>query len=572
MAIMIPKNPRQFEAASLEGEMFKALDSLPDDYYIFHSFRITNVDNNTFHESETDFIIFNRELGVISLEAKAGQVSYANGEWLYGNGDPMHNDGPFNQASANKHKLRKHISNTKLFYLLERCKFFHAVWFPSITNDQLSTMHMPSEADRNIVLTEDALIDPEQYLKRIYSIKIYSKGKEVTTKLSEKEGNRLIREVFCPEFNVFPAATFEADLKKIVFHRLLKEQSNILNFLEEQKTAAINGAAGTGKTMIACEKARRHSMAGEKVLFLCFNVQLKEYLENNYRDDNISFYTIAGLVCKICNSATPDYSRAKEILEDMYISGAFPYKHIIIDEGQDFGNDVIEETDIINILYDIIEDHEDLGGSFYVFYDRLQMIQAKNMPRFIEEMDCKLTLYRNCRNTENIATTSLRPITERNPKVYEGAIKGVPATIHYCDDSSNEIHRIDSAIHKLLSEGYKDIVILTTKTENTSVLSGLSYNGKYQNKYKFTTCRKFKGLEADAVVLIDVDKETFTGDNTLIYYVGASRARLRLDVMVILSDEECRDILTNRLRYSGKIKKAKRDFASALNAVGSLRD
>ena len=101
---------------------------------------------------------------------------------------------------------------------------------------------------------------------------------------------------------------------------------------------------------------------------------------------------------------------------------------------------------------------------------------------------------------------------------------------------------------------------------------GLSYDGKYQNKYKFTTCRKYKGLEADAVVLIDVDKETFTGDNALIYYVGASRARLRLDVMVILSDEECRDILTNRLRYSGKIKKAKRDFASALNAVGSLRD
>ena len=99
----------------------------------------------------------------------------------------------------------------------------------------------------------------------------------------------------------------------------------------------------------------------------------------------------------------------------------------------------------------------------------------------------------------------------------------------------------------MLSEGYKDIVILTTKTESTSVLSGLSYDGKYQNKYKFTTCRKYKGLEADAVVLIDVDKETFTGDNALIYYVGTSRARSRLDVMTILSDEECRDILTTRL-------------------------
>ena len=149
--------------------------------------------------------------------------------------------------------------------------------------------------------------------------------------------------------------------------------------------------------------------------------------------------------------------------------------------------------------------------------------------------------------SRRILSLALTLCIPSNPKVYEGAIKGVPATIHYCYDFSNEVHRIDSAINKLLSEGYKDIVILTTKTESTSVLSGLSYDGKYQNKYKFTTCRKFKGLEADAVVLIDVDKETFTGDNALIYYVGTSRARLRLDLMTILSDEECRDILTTRL-------------------------
>ena len=40
-------------------------------------------------------------------------------------------------------------------------------------------------------------------------------------------------------------------------------------------------------------------------------------------------------------------------------------------------------------------------------YDKLQKIQARALPMFIEEADCRLTLYRNCRNTINIATTSL---------------------------------------------------------------------------------------------------------------------------------------------------------------------
>ena len=572
MAIMIPDKPRTFSPASQEGLMFEALALLPDDYYVFHSFRITDVDKNILHESETDFVIYNQKLGVICLEAKAGQVRYSGGEWLYGSGQPMQNDGPFNQASANKFKLIKYISNSHYSDILKRCKFLHAVWFPSITDNQLSSMTMPSEAKKELVLTKEALLNPNEYLQRIFAIKVFSKGNEIITDISDYENGKLIRDIFCPEFNIIPTATYEADLKKMVFHRLLNEQANILNFLVEQKTAAINGAAGTGKTMIACAKASSHAKDGEKVLFLCFNAQLREFLQNNNPNDYITYNTIAGFACGICHSATPDYQRAKEKLEDMYLSGTFPYKHIIIDEGQDFGNDIIEEADIIKLLYDIIIDHEELGGTFYVFYDRLQLIQAKQMPQFIGDMDCKLTLYRNCRNTENIAVTSLKPITERRPKLYAGAVKGVPAKLHYCDSESDEVGRIDSVINRLLADGYKDIVILTCKTENASVLSSLAVNGKYRNKYKFTTCRKFKGLEADAVILIDVDRETFSEEQVLIYYVGASRARLRLDVMVDLTDDECIDILKETLHYAGKIRKPKKDLATALNALGSLNN
>ena len=567
MAIMIPETPHIFEPASQEGLMFDALTLLPDDYYVFHSFRISTVQDNTFHESETDFVIFHKKHGVICLEAKAGHIKYKDGYWYYASGIPMHNDGPFNQASSNKWKLIKYIKNSKACALVDKCKFLHAVWFPSVSDNELRSMTLPPEADKALVLTKEALADPEKFLTRIYSIELPNR---IETNLTEAEAQKLIREIFCPQFNVFPSASLDSDLKKLVFHRLLREQAGILNFLEDQRSASINGAAGTGKTMIAIEKAQRNAAENQSTLFLCYNSQLKKFLSENYSNPKIHYYTIAGLACKLWNTTFPDYKRMKNVLEDMYFSGTFPYDHVVVDEGQDFGSEILEQTDILQLIHDLIIDNEEKNGTFYVFYDRLQLIQADKIPQFIEDSDCKLTLYRNCRNTENIAVTSLRPISERKPKLLENAVKGTPAKIHFCDTEAKAMEELDMTIDNILAEGFKDVVILTCKTEDSSLLKSGIKDGRYRNKYRFTTCRKFKGLEADAIILIDVDGESFNPDNVLIYYVGTSRARLRLDVITMLSDEECLDILQNTLKRTGKIRKPRRELASALNAIGTV--
>ena len=390
MAIMIPNRPHAFAPASLEGVMFTALERLPEEYYVFHSLRLSTVVDNTFHESETDFVVFNKRLGILCLEAKAGQVRYENGYWLYGSGEPMHNGGPFNQAASNKWKLIKYFENHRFTSILEKCKFLHAVWFPSISEIDVRGLRLPTESDKALIMTKEALDDPQQYLERILSTELPN-GKQ--TDLTEQEVNRILREILCPQFNVFPSVTFESDLKKIVFHRMLEEQSGILNFLSEQKTAVINGAAGTGKTMIAVEKAQRHATAGEKVLFLCYNTQLKNYLSENYAHGNIDYYTISGLACKLCNTTTPNYEKMKSVLEDMYVFDNFPYMHIVIDEGQDFGIDAVEETGIIEVLKSIITDIKPDNASFYIFYDKLQLVQSRKIPQYISDADCKLTLF-----------------------------------------------------------------------------------------------------------------------------------------------------------------------------------
>lgn len=566
MAVMIPEKPHHYELASQEGLIFSALEQLADEYYVFHSFRISIVKDDILHENEIDFVIFNRKKGIICLEAKAGRVKYENGYWYYSNGVPMHNGGPFNQADANKWKLKKYFEDKKQTDVLKKCKFLHAVWFPSVTNEMLKNMTLPSEADSQMILTKEALTEPQAYIDKVFDIKLPN---GIETDVSETSCKMIIRNILCPQFDVFPTSSLEADLKKTAFHRLLREQAGILNFLGEQKTAVINGAAGTGKTMIAVEKAFRHASEREKVLFLCYNVQLKNHLLEHYENDYIDFYTISGFSCKTCDTKEPDFEKMKEKLDDYYLSETFPYQHVIIDEGQDFGIDDIEEANILQAIKDIIVDNEALNGTFYVFYDRLQLIQARHSPQFIENADCKLTLYRNCRNTENIAITSLKPICERMPKLIEGCVKGAPARMFFCTSKERAREQLELILETLHSEGYKEIAILTCDTEQNSIFAEYVKDGKYNNTI-FTTCRKFKGLEADAVILVDVNRKTFSKENVMLYYVGASRARIQLDVITTLTDEECMDVLQMCLNKKGKIKRAQRNLSSALNAIGYI--
>ena len=70
---------------------------------------------------------------------------------------------------------------------------------------------------------------------------------------------------------------------------LTEKQVEILNTLNEETRYAINGAAGTGKTVLAMELAKRHCEAGDTIALLCSNPNLIHHLEpwaKKTSDDN----------------------------------------------------------------------------------------------------------------------------------------------------------------------------------------------------------------------------------------------------------------------------------------------
>ena len=81
---------------------------------------------------------------------------------------------------------------------------------------------------------------------------------------------------------------------------------------------------------------------------------------------------------------------------------------------------------------------------------------------------------------------------------------------------------------------------------------------KNSNGILFTTVRKFKGLEAMAVICIDIDSETFENDrNRNVFYVGTSRAMSYLDLITSTSPEELAATITGNDSYHKRPKAIK---------------
>lgn len=565
MAKMIPDMPKLFDPRSHEGLMFAELNDLPEDYYVFHSFEIISIKENVITECETDFVIFHPKKGILCLEAKAGQVIFENGYWQYGSGKRMKYDGPYIQSKRNKWKLSDYMNDHGLEYENEHCKKLHAVWFPDVPLKNFKGHYLPAEGDINITLTSDSFGNIEDCIDKIFE---YEGQDRITTCLSDKEVKRILERVLAPAFNLISLQEVEKVRTKNVFKRLLKEQVALLNYLEEQNNAIINGFAGTGKTVMAVEKARRHSEKNEDVLFLCYNSFLNSHLREAYPYPHVYYYTIDALACKLCGTKIANYILLQKKLMDMLSEDTFPYQHVIIDEGQDFGKDMIEEMKIIELLKINAIENESRNGTFYLFYDKNQMVQAKNIPKYIEESDCKLTLYKNCRNTENIAHSAMRFLgLDKAPKLFPHVLVGDHPEIGFCSSKEETIELINSEIDKFINAGYNNITILTCKTEESSIIANFCNNSKYNYKrghVRFTTCRKFKGLEADVILIVDIDKDAFTDEGVLLMYVGTSRAKIKLSCIANLTEEECIEVMKERkIKYNRNIFKS---FATAFNA------
>jgi len=85
-----------------------------------------------------------------------------------------------------------------------------------------------------------------------------------------------------------PGVTLADEESQLV--ELTENQMQVLRFIQGHRRALIEGCAGSGKTMLAIEKARMLASQGFKVLLLCFNAPLADFLQKRTVEGVEVFY------------------------------------------------------------------------------------------------------------------------------------------------------------------------------------------------------------------------------------------------------------------------------------------
>lgn len=152
--------------------------------------------------------------------------------------------------------------------------------------------------------------------------------------------------------------------------------------------------------------------------------------------------------------------------------------------------------------------------------------------------------------------TATRPvgIAEEKAKMKLDIIDGgsiqIKPRMFILKEKTNLLDALDARINQYVQLGIsrEQIVVLTMKTMESSLVSPADYRLSRKNvlsavreegKILFTTVRKFKGLEAEVIICIDVNADTFLSERRRnAFYVGSSRAKLFLEVLSVLPTDE----------------------------------
>jgi len=559
MARLIPLVEVNEISVKPERDTARALIAqLPEDVTVFHSYPWLRAERNdhdgkiTLKEGETDFVIIIIDLGFLVLEVKGGEIVFdqENLQWyrILPNGNRRQIKDPFKQASTNMHVLKQKVVSTAFpGQGYPPCAFGYAVVFP----DCDYTGHPPPGGDDAIILSSKDM----PYLGRRIPDILRKWGRGKNEHGLTKEQVRKMLEAMRSTFNLIPVLSRQIEEEYDALVRLTEEQARLLDFLELHDRCMIKGVAGSGKTLLAMEQARRFAKKGKKTLFVCYNRTLAEWLRACLSDEDcaqIDVFHFHGLCFEICKRAgvkcqpTDKHhekffrNEAPTLLMDAVDRNGPLYDAIVVDEGQDFDSQWWLPLELLC--------HEADKSPLFLFYDPAQNLFVDQLG--LPDLGTPYTLMINCRNTRNIVKTCAA-IRNIEITVHQAAPEGKKVIVRECPTPENQ-RRVCDEIFKDLKKGGlspNQIVIQSPyRSDNkSSSFLGMQKIGGYPvvtsiDEWRagegvlFTTIRSFKGLEADAVILVDIldpKEQNFFTVNDL--YVGASRAK---HFLAILSQDQ----------------------------------
>lgn len=507
---MIPAELGLDTTTSSEKRVFDSLATADIDGTALHSLNLPT------HEykltSELDFVLVLADI-VLVVEVKGARVSCSNGLWTYSDRSGHYRqdrEGPFKQVTSGMYALRDRLRQ-RHGALVDDIAWGFLVVTPDV-DLALSSF----EWDAATYCGRGAF--SRDFGKVVHDAVTYWRGRQPNKKTLGGTLRRKLLDDLRPTFDRTPLLDARASTLDAAFVRLTDEQFSRLDLINDAPRVICSGGAGTGKTFLAMEVARRRALSGCPVLFICRSPILASFARA----------TLAGSNVTVC-----DFRR---------LPTGSVYELVVIDEAQDLMN------------FDALEHLESAvaggweRGQWVMFMDqnRQAHLYSDYDPDALQYAQSfgavPATLRTNCRNTREIVFQT-RALTGADTGV---AAAGTGPEVEYVPvrNTAEETAALEAHLRSLseqeVAAGHVTIVSMRGDWD-TSAAAGLRAARKGALKIldeksaadwpgqhlTWASAVDIKGMENRFVCAIDID--TLESESELdLLYVTLSRPRAGL--------------------------------------------
>lgn len=469
-------------------------------------------------DGECDFVVAHPELGVLCIEVKGGGITYDP------EADQHHSidrDGlrhkiknPVEQARRSKHELLRKAQAERGWPSVF-VRFRHAVIFPDIPS---VPQHLGADSPRDLFATRPDLTAIEAWIKQRLS--------GGTEQALGAPGIRVLENLLARPFQLHaPLALSAADDDEAI-HELTPQQFHILTAFQEIRRVAVSGGAGTGKTVLACEDARRQAAVGRRTLITCGSPQLAQHIRASLIDTNVDVATFPELARRLGEEAgllahgqAPAANKTPELVFDSLSERPdLAYDAVIVDEAQDFSPSALVAVEALA---------GKPGATLHAYFDSNQRLFGDLITQLDSYTFAPIRLARNLRNTRNIHDATQR--FYHGPPLIADGPQGAEVLWIEVDEQSIASKAVEEVRRLISTERVspQDIALLVVSDPHAApVLTALRHH--IDAGLTIATITDFKGLER-RFILVQATRDL--SDSAEFAYVALSRARAHLIVV-----------------------------------------
>ena len=562
---LFPTHPRAGANRS-ERRLFDAFAAIGEkrDWLVVHSAHI-GTSSEALH-GETDFYVFAPGLGILTIEAKAPKsvTRTAQGNWFL-EGTPKPTKSPLEQADRAVSAMHAHLKRSNF---PENIPMPRLIWFTSLerhkfdvkpkTDFEFFEWELGWESDLRDPVRLVEKIFSEQAKRYRFSEKVAQQPELFTSALAEEAVSSLFS-----QFSISLTPKEMAKARKDEREALFEEQSLCLDQLEPNKHIYFEGVAGTGKSRLLEEVAKRSRKQDKRTVFTCWNNMMAEEHSQRFTatDSNLVVKSLNRLMLDFAgfddNPPNAEKGWYETKLPKLAITGVKQKSHlarfstIICDEFQD----LVDKPEVIRFMLNLARDHEPKNSEVILAGDDNQMILVDEkdgrggyeVARQILPDLVRFQLVSNWRMNPKLFADMQNYLNLQLPIKRHLLEEDISRGLSVIEVEDGDEFKVLREVLLSLLEQYQpeDIRILSPfgssslaarvfESQSTKQeIKWLKQNLRHESgkgKIRWRSIPKFKGLEQDAIVITDLGRRsneffTATGlSENQILYTAISRA------------------------------------------------